>query len=450
MGGEVHQRHHHTDNDGVVGHTNNKDNAVLSPSNSDQGENFQRAASFGLLATINIAGGWVFGYNCGVVGGAVDVLELEIGSIVSWEKGLLTSSIVIGAMFGSILGGPFADKYGRRAGVLLIAALGLVLAVVLAASYNLPMIIAVRGLLGLPVGLSSAICPMYVAESAPVKNRGTLGTFFQLGICFSIFVSYCMTPIFLNVQDGWRFMFGLGAVAAIVLGAVGYYMPESPMWSNGKKIVSAEEDYLLLSTNASAQRNAKMPLRAALSVGVVLAVANQLTGINAFMFYANDIFSSAGVSKPIYATIGLGFWNFASALVATFFVDRLGRRPLILGGTVVMAISCVALGLVTLLHNIKTVGALSVVLLFVFILAFESGDGPLFWITMQELFTEENKTFGATFLNATQWCFNIMLCFGFPVLSKQIGQANCFYIFGGVGVICSVVLFFALPETKTK
>jgi len=188
----------------------------------------------------------------------------------------------------------------------------------------------------------------------------------------------------------------------------------------------------------------------ALYIGLVLAVAQQLTGINAFMFYAQSIFEGAGLSNVNVPTMGLGAWNVLCTVFAVPLVGRIGRRPLLIGGTSAMTVACIALGLVWRYATGHDRGYVAIGLLLVFVLAFELSNGPLFWMVAHELFTPEIKTVGASTLNAAQWLCNILLCFFFPIFRESFGAPTVFYIFGSIGAICTVVMALFLPETRPK
>jgi len=381
--------------------------------------------------------------------------------------GIVTASILMGALVGSMIGGPIADKLGRRVGIAALAIITLIGAPALAASPSIPVVIVTRTFLGVGVGMSGVICPMYVSETAPPELKGPLGIMFQLAITVGIFLAYVANYALKSVEYNWRLMFGLGAVPSLVLLAMTFIIPESPAWLlkgerapliptneretpyHGSKEL-ARPPAPAGSTEAALGVRLRLFLKSkALRIGIVLAIAQQLTGINAFMFYANSIFDSAGISNTNVATIGLGFWNAVTTVIAIPLVDRLGRRPLLIIGTAIMSIACFALGLAYQEASQRVLGPLAIVFLLIFVAAFEVGDGPLFWIVAHELFTPEIKTVGASTLNAVQWVFNITLTLGFPIAQAHIHE-TVFYIFGSLGIFCTAIMLIALPETRSK
>lgn len=408
-----------------------------------------------MLGSVNALGGLVFGFNSGVVAVALPKVN-DHWPMSTTMQGLFTASVLIGAALGSLGGGFFCDRFGRKLALIAVGFFGTAGAVCTAFAPNLALMMVSRGVVGLGVGLSTCACPTYVSENAPAHLKGTLGTLFQLAITFGIFVSYLVALPFDSIDhgfQGFRIMFLLGVIPGVLLLIQALTMPESAYW-----VAMQKKDPLLVNNDVTTgQRKfggdvssmTYLPVSRAYMVGVLVAVAQQLTGINAFMFYGPDIFKTAGVDNPIAATIGIGAWNFVTTFASTFLVDRLGRRPLLLIGTFFMAIATVALALVSQLVHTKSVeGPLSIVLLFLFILGFELGEGPLFWVVCTELFDDDMKSSALSNLNVTVWVFNLMLTFGFLPVKNHIGQSGVFWIFGGVGVACVTLMYMFLPETK--
>jgi len=274
-----------------------------------------------------------------------------------------------------------------------------------------------------------------------------------LALTFGIFLAYTVAiPIdHFKVDRGWSYLFGLGAIPALGLLITTAFMPESPSWLYAQELITP-----LVSDTPTAPTEkgnfadliAKKN-RPPLLIGILLCVTQQLTGINAFIFFAVYIFDDAGAS-PLAATVGLGAFNFLTTFIATFLVDKLGRRPLIIGGTMVMALSSVCLGLAFQFLSKETLSILSIILIFIFIAGFEAGDGPLFWVVINELFDDSVREKGAGVLNAVAWVCNIIVSMTFRPAQHSFGNAAPMFFFGALGVICSILLFVFLPETKGK
>jgi len=293
------------------------------------------------------------------------------------------------------------------------------------------------------------VSPTYVSENAPEHKKGSLGTFFQLAITFGMFLSFLVVLPFKNVPHSFRYLFGLGIIPSLLMLVVGIMMPESPAWKSNNS-----EKQPLIGSKPQVQAKgvgymlANPSTRRVFLIGFLLAVTQQLTGINALMYYAGDIFTSAGIKNSIIPTIGLGLWNFITTLVSTFLVDRLGRRPLLILGTSIMVASTILVALSSQFLHGTIVGIALVVLLLVFVLGFETGEGPLFWVVATELFPPEVQGIGFSLLNLSTWIFNIMLTLGFPPVKAAIGQSGVFWIFSAVGVVCLALMILFLPETK--
>jgi len=404
-----------------------------------------------LLITVNILGGCIYGYNTGVIAGILDDISSEF-HLDSLHTGVFTACILFGAAAGSLSGGVVIDNLGRKLGIIILSVIGVVGPIGTAAASSAAGMMVSRAVCGYAVGLATVACPTYVSENAPQDRKGFFGTFFQLAITFSMMVSYIVVVPFTHVHHGYKYLFALGVIPSLILLIIGFIMAESPSWKAGK--ASAEKEPLVGKQTSGQSGISTLFLRPdarkAFGIGMLLAVTQQLTGINAFMYYATDIFGSAGIKNTIIPTIGLGAWNFVTTLMSTFLVERLGRRPLLLVGTLIMVVSTVIIALaVQLLHG-NAVGILTVILLLLFVLGFELGEGPLFWVVATELYTPDVKGTAFSLLNVTTWLCNIMLTFGFLPIKESIGQAGVFWIFSGVGIVCLILMFFVLPETKSQ
>ncbi|EGG25387.1 hypothetical protein DFA_03636 [Cavenderia fasciculata] len=404
------------------------------------------------LSNINIHGGLIFGYNTGVIAAVLTVKEWS--GMNEIDKGFLTCSILLGAMIGSLLAGFVTERVGRKKPMYILAVLSIVGALGSAfVPHGLWIVIPFRLILGIAVGSSGIVCPLYVGEMASPERKGTLGTVFQIAITVGILVGDVIGFSLKNVVYSYRIMFGLGAIPGVFLIATLFFVPESNVWIEKRN--TQRNTLLLLNKDETGGMGIKLLLskpagRFALFIGSILAINNQLTGINAFMYFSPSIFQQAGISGNgiTIATICLVGWNVISTLAATFLIDRIGRKKLMVISTVGMSISCLTLALLFTLVKGTVLGYLSVVLLFVFVFAFELGAGPLFWILVIEIFPEEMKDLGSSLLNALQWIFNIALSFSFLWLVSLIGQAAIFWIFGGIGIFCLVLVSIYLPDTQ--
>jgi len=414
---------------------------------------FTKLAIFKLML-VNICGGLTFGYNTGVIAGVLNLDQWKERSEV--DRGLLTCSILVGAMFGSIIGGILIERLGRKLPMLFVSILTIIGSIGSSLVPPFWPILIFRLILGIGVGICAIVCPTYVSEMSTPEKKGSLGTLFQIAITVGIFISDVLGFAFKSAIYNYRWMFSFGSIPGVLLLLTYFFVPESTKWIQKKS--QMRNSFLLINKNNGGKNEMGLKVllsksigRFSLFIGIVLAINNQLTGINAFMFFSPSIFETAGITggnSPMIATIFLVGWNVITTFISTFLIDRIGRRKLMLVGTLVMSISCVTLAILNLLIKGTALGVMSIILLFIFIAGFEASAGPLFWILVIEIFPIEMREIGSSILNAIQWIFNIALSFSFLSLVSLIGQSAIFFIFGGFGILCLIFMYIYLPETK--
>jgi sugar porter (SP) family MFS transporter len=423
-----------------------------------------------VLAFVNIWGGLIFGYNTGIIATALDPLKKTF-QLTPFLEGLATSCILLGAAVGSVCGGFLADRIGRKKVMLILSLVCVVGTVALAWSPNFPILVTVRAVLGIGVGLSSVVCPMYVAEMSAPEKRGILGSLFQLSITAGILIAYIVGYFLTNPQlsvDGWRVMFGLGIVPALVMLFLAlFFVHESYQWLHSKKDITSsqmsggdETTPINIPTSEVAEGNQQLtgirglfslPNLKTLLVGIALAITLQLTGINAIIFFAPQILRKTALQQdPLILTIVIGAWNFGTTLLSVLLnlVDRLGRRKLWLIGLAILTVSnfVVAVSFLSWLPSNVT-GWVALVGIATFILAFAMSTGILFWILIAEIFPSGVRDYGVAFLNVLQWSFNLLLSTVFSELLDKVGAFATFASFGVIGGLVFFFLLFTLPET---
>jgi len=395
----------------------------------------------GLLLSINISGGLIFGYTTGIIAPALDQLFPKEQGYKEISKGAFTSSILIGAAIGSFIGSHVLRFIGIRNSFFALALLSVIGSVLSAVTNGLPVIAVMRGVLGLGVGLASVACPLYVAQNAPTDKKGFLGTFFQLAITVGIVIAYAVGLAFKN-NDGWKWMFGLGAIPGTILFFLSFFTTNRHQTPDADSLLPHTSDGSIQSEEEKTQT------WKAFLLGTALCVSLQLTGINAFIYYAAEIFKDAGFeNNPNLPTLGVGAWNFATTLFATFFIERLGRRLLVLVGLFTVTVSCIGLALVFQFLDGETKGYVSLALLFLFIAGFEGGLGPLFWVLATEIYPKRVANYGISFMNVLQWLFNILLTLVFPIAKEEFGGPAVFGTFGGIGIVCFIIIVIFLKDT---
>lgn len=338
------------------------------------------------------------------------------------------------------------------------------------------------------MGFATALCPWYVTDAVPVNIRGSIGTIFQINICGFILVAELINYAFhpdasdTNMHESewaWKLQFAFSALPGLFLFLVSFIMHESPVYleslgeherlhhhpiDSSLETISADHG-VLDAARASSSPAApgggsvrklgykelfSLPNMKWVVVGLILAGSSQLTGINAIIFYAPKIFTDAGMANPLVLTFAVvGSWNLLSVFISFALVDRLGRRPLMLGALAFMFLGA---GLMSLAYEAfnahKAVPAILAMILFIG--AFECGPGPLFFLLAVESFPEELRDPALSFTQSTCWIFSIIVTFGFPVINDALGPAATFAIFAGNCVISFVLIFVYIPETGTK
>jgi len=408
------------------------------------------------LTSVNVFGGLILGYNTGIIADALTPLTDDF-HLNAFSKGLVTSTILVGGMIGSFVGGPLADAVGRKKALFITGLITLVFSLGACFSPSWQVLAALRGILGLPIGMTCVVCPLYVGEVARPEQRGFLGTFFQLSITFGIVVAYGIGYLLLHVEHNWRIMIGLGAIPGALLMLIAViWTTESEVWLNKRgggysEITPLASEYGGNSNNSRSsalftRRNTKP-----LIVGVVMTIVLQLTGINTIIYYAPKIFTQAGASAntALLATIGVGAWNFVTTLVATFVVERAGRRALFLSSLGVCVLSTLILGInyQFAAHHQSVLTAVAILGVCLFLAGFEAGVGPLFYVILNEIFEVPDRGIAASVMNFLQWSWNLGISFAFLPLIDSIGLPYTYWIFTGIGLGGFIILFIMLPET---
>lgn len=419
------------------------------------------------IALIAALGGFLFGFETVVISGAEKILE-RIWSLSSFWQGFTVASSLLGTILGSLIAGAPAKKYGRKKVLQVIAVLFVVAAVGCASVSTWLLFIVFRIIGGIAVGASSVVAPMYISEIAPAKLRGRLAGSFQLNIVAGICIAYMTNYLFVGLGDeAWRWMLGVMVIPAVLFWIFLRSIPESPRWLilNGRDAEAIPVMQKLKEENVPAaiqaihnsvkehkevlfqKRYAKPIFYAAL-----LAMFNQLSGINAILYYAPRIFELAGFSKadsysqPIF----IGAANFLFTLLAMTLIDKFGRKKLLLIGSVGMV---VFLGLTANAFR-GTIDGNSHLLLYLigFIAFFAFSQGAVIWVFISEIFPNAVRSQGGSLGSSTHWIMAAIISWTFPVIVEKFKQGGS-YSFTFFSVMMLVQLIFiwrVLPETKGK
>ncbi|MBT5414184.1 MAG: sugar porter family MFS transporter [Rhodospirillaceae bacterium] len=424
-----------------------------------------------LVAAVAAISGILFGFDEGIIAGAASALKREF-VLTPFLEGLMTAAVPLGAVVGAAVSGRLTGTYGRRRILIPVALLFILGSALAAVADSVWMLVGARTLMGIAVGISSMAAPLYIAETAPKNLRGRLVSTFQLAITVGILVAY-LVNLMLAEDDDWRLMFALGIIPAVLLLAGLSRLPESPRWlAQQGRWDDAARAAMRLGGGRSAEGNAeaqvaairaalaaepvgeslatlfRRPMRATVIVAMCLFLLQQLSGINAVIYYAPQIFRATGFASEateLMATVGIGAINVAMTVVAMWLVERLGRRRLLMVGFVGTAVSLAGLVLATVLGG---GGPWSLIALGLFIAAFAVSLGPLPYVLMSEIFPLGMRGAGMSLASISNWGFNFMVVFSFPILLAAIGLAGVFSIFAAM---CCIGLIFAwrqVPETR--
>ena len=424
------------------------------------------AAAFAAL------GGLLFGYDTGVISGAELFLKNDF-TLTTFALEVIVSGVLAGAAVGALTGGRLADMFGRRRLLIATAIIFGAGAIICAAATSPSMLIGGRIIVGLAIGMSSGIVPVYISEVSPAEARGWQVSLFQLAITIGILVAYIVDYAFAGIQ-GWRWMFGLALVPTVIFGLGMFFLPESPRWlaKRDREVARAmlkrlrgesdvrEEMLEIERSLAHAEEHGRLSdllevsLRPALMVGIGLAVFQQVTGINTVIYYAPTIIQSAGISSAsgaILATAGIGVVNVLMTVIAMRLIDRMGRRPLLLIGIAGMAVTLGALGVV--FHAPSQSGSLArlaVISMMLYVASFAISLGPIFWLLISEIYPLKIRSSTEGLAATCNWGSNLLVTLTFLSLVQALGASNTFWIYGLFAVAAWLFSYYFVPETKGR
>lgn len=424
-----------------------------------------------LATAVAALGGMLFGYDIGVISGAILFIQKDFSLSPGMEE-IVVSSVLLGSLVGALVGGLLADRLGRRSLLIATAIVFCVGGIGAALAPGTTSLVAARIIAGTAIGVASFVAPMYISEIAPVKIRGKLVSVNQVALTSGIVISYLIDYAFAG-SHAWRWMFALSVVPAAAFGIGLIFVPESPRWLVGRgntdraravllKIRPAEQVDTELGeiSDSAAQQKASWSelltpaLRPAMIVGIGLAVAQQVTGINTVIYYAPTIFKFAGLSSAsvaILASVGVGAVNLVLTLVAMQLIDRVGRRPLLLVSLAGMAVSLFVLGLAFSLKQFSgNLGWIAVTSLMVYVGSFAVGLGPVFWLILSEIYPLRIRGRAMSIGTLANWAFNLLVAITFLTLTHALGKAGAFWLYGVITIGAWLFAFFTVPETKGK
>jgi MFS transporter, SP family, arabinose:H+ symporter len=427
------------------------------------------------VSIVAALGGLLFGYDTAVIAGAIGFLQIKFDlspAMVGWAA----SSAIWGCVFGAMMAGYMSDKWGRKKVLIITAILFAVSSIGSAIPQDLTTFVIARFIGGLGIGAASMLSPLYIAEIAPSDKRGRLVTLYQLAIVIGINVIYYVNMKIAsagdeawNVEMGWRYMLGSAALPAILFLVLLFIVPESPRWLIAER--KDEEAFKTLErVNGTAKakevfdeikstvqqepgsiRDLFAPgLRRALSVGVVLALFSQITGINAIIYYAPEIFKSAGLAtgSAMAQTFLIGIVNTVFTFVALWLIDRAGRKKLLLGGVLGMIVCLAGTGIC--FHFNLVNGPWLMIFILGYIACFASSLGPIPWVIMSEIFPTKIRGVAMSFATLVLWIGVVLVTQLTPILLERVGSAFTFGLFMINAIILLIFTWYRIPETKNK
>jgi len=419
------------------------------------------------ISLISALGGYLFGFDFAVISGALPFLR-TVFHLSSWWEGFLTGSLALGCIAGCLLAGKIADKYGRRPGLMLSAGIFALSSLGMAFSSGLTEFVAMRFCAGIGVGMASILSPLYIAEISPAQMRGRNVAINQLTIGIGILVTNVVNYSLAGKGDhAWRWMFGLGVVpsALFLLGVI--FLPESPRWlvKAGKEEKAAKilnkigsknfADNTLKDIELSVQQTTETSYSAVFAkavrpmvlVGITLAVFQQFCGINVVYNYTTTIFKAVGASldSQLFETVTISLVSLLFTLLAMWQVDKLGRRPLMLIGSLGLSIVYVILA-VLLKQQASAVWVSVFVLLAIGLYA--TSLAPVTWVLISEIFPTNIRGVASSIAVVSLWIAYFILVFTFPVLAEYMGAYGPFYLYAGICFLGFLFIRNKVKETK--
>ncbi|MGS0655555.1 glucose transporter GlcP [Staphylococcus arlettae] len=423
-----------------------------------------------LIFILGALGGLLYGYDNGVISGALLFIDNDI-PLNSFTEGLVVSSMLIGAIIGSGASGPLADKLGRRRLVLFIAIIYIIGSITLFIAPNITILVIGRLIIGLAVGGSMATVPVYLSEMAPTELRGSLGTLNQLMITIGILSAYIVNYAFADIE-GWRWMLGLAVVPSIILLIGIVFMPESPRWLLEHRSEQAARDVMKITFDNNEEINSEIKemreisaisestwavikspwLRPTLIIGCIFALFQQIVGINAIIFYAPTIFSKAGLGEAtsILGTVGIGTINVLVTIIAVLIVDKVDRKKLLVTGNIGMVTSLIIMAVLIWTIGITSSSWIIIICLSLFIVFFGITWGPILWVMLPEMFPTRARGAATGVATLVLNIGTLIVAQLFPILNNALSTEWVFLIFAMIGVFALAFVIKYLPETRGR
>lgn len=422
-----------------------------------------------LISLIAAFGGLLFGFDIAIFSGTIPFIQPHY-QLTEAQLGWTGSSLYIGCIIGTMITGYAADRFGRKLPLIVAAGVFMISSVMMGWASDYTMLITWRIIAGIGVGAASMLSPLYIAEVSPASVRGRMVSINQFTVVIGILLAYFSSYLLAGVENNWRWMFTSGAVPSMLFFACVFLVPESPRWLLSKghvekaiavlgKISGAEKAAAEVRTIQSGMQHSvkgkwsdliKPGVAFLVTLGITVAVFQQISGANAIFFYAPIIFEKAGmdVSDQLFQQIIIGAVNLVFTLVAMQLVDKLGRKKLMLGGSLLMAFWLLLVGLCY--HYSFFEGYVLTLLVLAFIATYASTLAPVTWVLISEIFPTRVRGLAVSLATGMLWVACFALAYGFPVLIDVLDASQTFFLFSGICLLYFLILLKYVPETKGK
>lgn len=416
--------------------------------------------------------GFLFGFDTVVISGAEKTIQALWG-LSSWQHGFAMSSALIGMVIGSVFGGLPTEALGRKKVLLSIGILYFISAIWSALANDLYSFSIARFLGGIGVGVSTVAAPLYISEISPADRRGRLAGLFQFNIVFGVLIAFVSNIFFSEVAHGWRWMLGVEAIPAVIYSILCFTLPESPRWlllrasktdqEKGVKIlelINPTASHEQLSTLAAKICKPTQSMKSTetfwsskrlhkpILLAFLVAFFNQLSGINAILYFAPRIFEMTGLEEKaaLLQSVGIGITNLIFTFVGLWLIDRLGRRTLLTIGSFgyIASLALCSWAFYTENHSIVPV------CIFAFIAAHAVGQGAVIWVFISEIFPNQHRAAGQSLGTGTHWVFAALLTFYFPTMVEKFHPGTVFAFFAFMMVLQLLWVKTMVPETKGR
>ena len=416
-------------------------------------------------------GGFLFGFDTAVISGAEKSIQ-QFWNLSVFEHGLTISIALIGTVIGSLLGSRPSDYFGRKNTLYFVAIAYLLASLGTALADNWYVFMVFRFLGGLGVGASSVTAPIYISEVSPADKRGRLVGLFQFNVVLGILISYLSNYLISQLGDAsWRLMLGVQAIPSIIFLVLIRFIPESPRWLILKKMDFEKGLAILKIINPlnfneelTSIRNSKLDsspehntenlfteqYKKPVVLAILFAFFNQVSGINAIIYYAPRIFEMAGLGahSSLLSTLGIGMVNFVFTLLAINIIDKVGRRILMLIGSVGLIISLLLVAVTFYSGNFSGFAIPAYIMIFIAFFAFS--QGAVIWVFISEIFPNQIRAKGQTLGSSTHWIMAALIAFSFPWFAENLGGATTFFFFASMMLLQLIFVWRWMPETKGK